>query len=212
MIDSTKTIKLDLHVHSQERSACAKSSAEEMISAAIERGLDGLVFTDHDRLMPPQRVADLQEAYAPLAIYGGIELTVGVEHVLVLGVNDPGLETREWSYRELYTFARDRGGYLVLAHPFRYRDTIDIDIEVYTPDAIELHSKNIRAGDEDRIRALADKLSVQLVCNSDAHLAADVGCYYNTLETNGHAGANLVELLRAQPCRCDGTTPLTCSI
>ena len=157
-------------------------------------------------VMPSQRIADLQKAYAPLAIFGGIELTVGVEHVLVLGVNDRRLETRQWTYPELHGFARDRGGYLVLAHPFRYRDTIEIDIEAYTPDAIELHSKNIRATDEDRIRALAERLGVQLVCNSDAHRAADIGLHFNVLGTNSHGGGNLLELLRARTCRCDGAT------
>jgi predicted metal-dependent phosphoesterase TrpH len=208
MTHPTRTIKLDLHVHSRELSGCAKSSAEEMILAAIERGIDGLVFTDHDRLIPPQRVEELQRTYSPFAIYGGIEVTVSAEHVLVLGLSDSCLETRHWSYPDLRTFVRDAGGYLVLAHPYRYRDTIEIDIGTYPPDAIELHSKNIRPTDEHRIRALAQSVGAQLVCNSDAHRVEDVGRHYNLVKMNSRGPGNLVELLRAEVPLCNGS-PLT---
>ena len=182
-----------------------------MIRAAIRRGIDGLVFTDHDRLVPLHQIHELQNAYAPFAVHGGIEVTVSSEHVLVLGVSDSRLETRSWSYPDLHDFVRDTGGYLVLAHPYRYRDTIGIDIEAHPPDAIELHSKNIKAAHADRIRALAGKVGAQLVCNSDAHRAEDVGRHYNVLKVNSHGSEDLVELLRNQVLRCGGDAAPTSS-
>lgn len=208
MTHPTRTLKLDLHVHSRELSGCAKSSAEEMVLAAIERGIDGLVFTDHDRLIPPRRLKELRRKHSPFLIYGGIEVTVSAEHVLVLGLSASCLETRQWSYPDLHAFVRDAGGYLVLAHPYRFRDTIQIDIEAYTPDAIELRSKNIRPTDEHRIRALAENVGAQLVCNSDAHRAEDVGSYYNLIRTDSRGPENLVEVLRTGLRLCSGS-PLT---
>jgi len=174
-------MKIDLHVHAKERSFCARDGEEEMIRAAIKRGLDGLAFTDHQRLVPPRRVAELNARYAPFCVFGGIEIRISGEDLLVLGLCDLSLETREWTYPDLHSFVRRRGGFLALAHPFRYRDWINVDVEKHPPDAIELRSKNIRAGDEARIRALGEWLGVRLLCNSDAHRAKDVGAFYNVL-------------------------------
>jgi hypothetical protein len=84
-------MKIDLHVHTRERSPCACSSTDEMILAAVDRGLDGLVITDHDRLVPTEDLAYLNAKYAPFRVFGGIEVTTRGEHVLVLGVQDEAL-------------------------------------------------------------------------------------------------------------------------
>lgn len=196
-------MKVDLHVHTQERSSCAKSGEEEMIRAAIKRGLDGLAFTDHHSLIPPQRVDELNEKYAPFCVFGGIEIRVSGEDLLVLGLYDSLLETRKWTYPELHAFVRQQGGFLVLAHPFRYRDTINVDIELYRPHAIELCSTNIRAEDEGRIRALAERLNVRLLGNSDAHRAKDVGLYYNVLPRTVRDDKELIAILKMAGYRCE---------
>jgi histidinol phosphatase-like PHP family hydrolase len=189
-------MKIDLHVHAQERSRCARAGEEEMIQAAIGRGLDGIAFTDHHRLVPSQRLKELNQKYASLRVFGGIEISVSGEDVLVLGLHDVELETQEWTYPELHTFVRRRDGFLVLAHPFRFHNAISIDLESYPPDAIELCSVNIKSGDQDRIRALAERLDLRLLCNSDAHRAKDVGCYYNLLSQVVANDAELVSILR----------------
>jgi len=197
-------MKIDLHVHAKERSACAQAGEKEMIRAAMKRGLDGLVFTDHGRLVPPQRLAELSEPFAPFAVFGGIEIRISGEDVLVLGIQDVVLESRKWTYPELHAFVSRRRGFLVLAHPFRYRDRVNIDIETYRPDALELRSMNIKTEAEAHIRALAERLGLRLVCNSDAHRATDVGCYYNRLAYRPQDGEELTLMLRAGEYQCDG--------
>ena len=189
-------MKIDLHVHAMERSSCAVSGEEEMIQAAIGRGLDGLAFADHHRLVSPRRVAEWCNRYAPFRVFNGIEITVSGEDVLVLGLYDPALETRVWTYPELHGFVRQRGGFVALAHPFRFRDTIAVDIGTYRPDGIEIRSTNIRAEGETRIRALAERLDLPLLCNSDAHRAEDVGAYYNVLPRVPRDDQDLVSVLR----------------
>ena len=131
-------MKIDLHVHTLERSPCAVSSEEEQILTAIARGLDALVFTDHARLVPSEHIEALNRRYAPFRIFGGTEITVREkEDLLVVGVHDPALETQTWTYPELHAFVRDRGGWLALAHPFRYHPEIVIDVAQYLPDALE---------------------------------------------------------------------------
>ena len=49
-------MKIDLHVHSNERSMCSNANDDQIVRAAIEHGLDAIVFTDHNRLVPPARI------------------------------------------------------------------------------------------------------------------------------------------------------------
>jgi predicted metal-dependent phosphoesterase TrpH len=175
-----------------------------MIQAAIERGLDGLAFTDHHHLVPLQRIAELCTKYAPFSVFNGVEISVsGGEDLLVLGLYDPLLETRSWTYPELHTFVRQRGGFLVLAHPFRFRPWINVDLESHPPDGIEIHSTNMDGKHEASIRALAERLDLPLLCNSDAHLAADIGTYYNVLPRAPRDGRDLVRILKINGHRCE---------
>jgi predicted metal-dependent phosphoesterase TrpH len=174
-----------------------------MIQAAIARGLDGLAFTDHHCLVPAGRLAELNRKYAPFRIFGGVEVSVvGGEDVLVLGTRDPALESRNWSYSDLFTFVRARAGFLILAHPFRFNDTIQVDIEHHPPDAMELCSKNVRASDEPRIREVIERYGLRPLCNSDAHRAVDVGLYHSQLGRTPWDERELLEVLRAGDYMC----------
>jgi predicted metal-dependent phosphoesterase TrpH len=175
-------MKIDLHVHSSERSACGKSPEEAQIRAAIKAGLDALVFTDHHKLVPLERLHELNTMFAPFKIFGGIEITSDGEDWLVVGLRDGALESSEWHYPDLHTFVRKHNGFIALAHPFRYRDHIGVDIERFRPDAIEVRSPNTPARFEARIRELALRLRLHTLHDSDAHTADPIGKYYNMLE------------------------------
>lgn len=195
-------MRIDLHVHAEERSGCARDGEEAMIQAAIAHGLDGLAFTDHHLLLPPQRRLALNRKYAPFRVFGGIEITLPEgEDVLVLGVQDPVLESRDWTYPDLLEFVHLRDGFLILAHPFRYHP-ISIPIERHPPDAIEVHSLHISAQSERRIRAIAERLDLPTVCNSDAHGVEHVGLYYSEFAREPRDGTELVAMLREGSYRC----------
>ena len=196
------TMKVDLHVHCKERSNCGKSWAEEQIVAAMNSGLDAIVFTDHNRLMPDEHLQTFNEKYAPFRVFGGIEVTVEDEHVLVLGVNEPCLETVMWRYPELHRFVHERGGFTALAHPFRYRDTINIDIETSPPDAIEAVSNNTPEVAEERIRWIASYLGIPALCNSDSHICDTIGRHYNIVHRVPIDEMELIHLLRSGEFQC----------
>ena len=195
-------LKIDLHVHTSELSLCGKSPAAMMIESAIAHNLDALVLTDHDRLQPPAQLQALKQRYAPFRIYGGVEVTVGGEHILVLGIQDPVLEAGDWRYPELHRFVRAWGGFLALAHPYRYHDTIELELDTYPPDAIEGYSWNTPAAYLERITALAQRLGVPLLADSDAHHVERFGYYYNLVHACPPDEAGLLETLRAGNFRC----------
>jgi len=190
-------MKIDLHVHSVERSACAVSGEEEQILAAIACGLDALVFTDHERLVAPEHIETLNRRYAPFRIFGAIEITVQEqEDVLVLGLHDPVLESGRWTYPALHAFVREHDGWLAIAHPFRYHPTINLDLERYPPDALEGCSMNIPPAKQPPIRDLAARLGIPVVCNSDAHVTQSLGVAYNDLHETPADERVLIDLLR----------------
>jgi len=206
-------MKIDLHVHTIERSPCAVSSEAEQILTAIDRGLDAIVVTDHARLVSLEHLEALNDQYAPFRIFGGIEITVQEkEDLLVLGVHDSRLESTTWTYPELHAFVRERDGWIALAHPFRYRPTINIDVEYYPPDALEVCSMNVPRGERQQIREIAKWLGIPVVCNSDAHITQSLGVAYNCLNTIPADEADLVRLLRsgAFTCVCTITLESVC--
>ncbi len=195
-------LKIDLHVHCKERSGCGKSWAEEQIMAAKDAGLDAIVFTDHNRLMPKQDLRTFNAKYAPFRIFGGIEVTVADEHVIVLGVRESCIETRTWDYPKLHQFVRERGGFTALAHPFRYRDTINIDLEAFPTDAIEFASNNTPDAEKGRIRRIASELGIPVISNSDSHIRSTIGKYYNKVHRIPADEVELIHLLKTGKFQC----------
>jgi histidinol phosphatase-like PHP family hydrolase len=190
-------MKIDLHVHTRERSTCARSSEDEQIQAAIAVGLDAIVITDHHAFVPPQRLVELNRQYAPFRVFGGIEITSDGEDFLVVGVHHPALESSAWKYPALHAFIRERGGWIGLAHPYRYRPGINVDLDQFPPDAIEIYSANTPANATDLICSLAARHRLALLANSDAHTTERLGTYYNYLDGNPANDAELAVLLKA---------------
>jgi len=155
-------MKIDLHVHTKDRSDCALSTEEEQIKEAIKIGLSGIAITEHNRLLTPEHLNTLNRTYAPFKIFKGIEikpLDAGSgEDVIVLGLDDDILQKQKWHYKDLHGFVRKAGGFLFIPHPYVYSEKIHMDIESFVPDAFEVHSKNIGRSDEGRIRGIAERL------------------------------------------------------
>ena len=188
--------KIDLHVHSSERSPCGRATEEAQIRAAIAAKLDAIVFTDHWQYVSPDQLQQLNEKYAPFIIFGGIEVVADDEDFIVIGVHDKMLNQPGFSYADLYALVRKHAGFIALVHPFRYRNEIKANIERYKPDAIEVRSTNTPPSAEQRIRELAARLGIPTLCNSDAHNTDAFGKYHNTLEQIPADERELIGLLK----------------
>ena len=193
-------MKLDIHVHSAERSWCAVATEREQIEAAMAHGLDGLVFTDHSTLTPPEHLKRLNARVAPFRVYNGIEVTVREngrsEDLLVIGCADRRLEAWDWKYADLWRFARANGAFLSLCHPFRYADSVSVDVSRYPVDAVEARSINIRPELGPVITAFAQEHGLPLICCSDSHTQRVTGLYFIELDSPPADERVLAEVLR----------------
>lgn len=191
-------MKIDLHTHTCERSPCCRSTEEEQIRAAVRYGLDAIVITDHNKNVSVEHIRQLNEKYSPFIVFSGIEVSIKdtEEHILVIGVHDAVLQEKKWNYEDLYTFVKSKNGYIGLAHPYRHYDSINLDINRYVPDGVEIHSTNISASDGPSIKELADKLGIKTIANSDSHQHKHIGLFYNELNLTVKTEQELITQLK----------------
>ena len=102
---------------------------------------------------------------------------------------------------------RAAGGFLALAHPFRYHPDIRVDLEQYRPDAIEVYSHNTPPAAAARILAVAAQLGIHPLSNSDAHTTAALGTYYNVLARSPADEPELIAMLKAGQFSIHNTPP-----
>jgi hypothetical protein len=112
------------------------------------------------------------------------------------------MESATWRYAELHRYVHERGGFTALAHPFRYRDNINIDIEAFPPDAIEVASINTPEAAEDRIRWIASYLDIPVLCNSDSHIRTTIGRHYNITHSFAEGEEDLIQILKSGEFQC----------
>jgi predicted metal-dependent phosphoesterase TrpH len=191
------SFKIDIHMHCSELSPCARCTAEEQCEAAIQFGLNAICFTDHHRYIPHDKLAELRAKFPDLWIIRGIETTTSAkEDIIVLGVDHPACEQKGIAYEELHRIVRKHNGFMNLAHPFRHKHDIPLDLDAFPPDTIEVHSRNTCACHEEKIQAVADRLGIPTIHVSDAHWQSVVGIYHIELPKRPASEENLFEELR----------------
>lgn len=139
--------KFEIHLHTNNCSACAVSSPKEMIDKALEFGYSGIVLTNHfyhgntcvDRNLPWEDfVGAYKSDYEIAKEYGeqkGITVFFGLEEgfapgkeMLIYGLTPEHFaehpEFIMMSAKEKSDFVHRLGGLCVCAHPFRDRSYI----------------------------------------------------------------------------------------
>lgn len=197
-------MRVDLHVHTYEYSACGISTEREQIEMAITCGLDGIAFTEHGFQRAQSDLERLNKKYAPFKIFTGVEVNVldSYEDVLVIGVPDmteynnrPREYKSLWKYDKLYEFVRKKGGFIAIPHPFRFADEVKTNVFDFIPDALELKSYNIDPSREYLIEKFAKKLGVKTMVASDSHHKHVTGMHHLVMHNAVQTDADLVREL-----------------
>lgn len=192
---------VDLHCHTQAYSGCAVDPLEDMVEAAIGRGLDALCVTEHEIVYPASRAhAETSTRLNGMALFRGVEISCYgpndiMAHIVVLGSED--LEGPCYHPRELERLAREQEAALILAHPFRYSDGAHTILRHLAVDAIEVDSCNVDARAAAQADELARTLRIPRVAGSDAHRACNVGLCATRLEAPARSVNELVGQIRA---------------
>jgi len=170
---------IDLHVHSVY-SGDNSTDPEEAVLQAIERGLNGIAFTEHYYYDASEGVEALRDKYRnSIMIFRGVEFSAAEGHCLVFGVNTDRLSLRYTPVKDLVKIVNERGGVVIPSHPFRGVNSIGDMIRnldglcaVEGCNGCNMHSFNQKAIDT------AQALSLPFTGGSDAHAAGEVGSCY----------------------------------
>ena len=109
-------MRIDLHSHTAVFSTDSNLLPHDLIAASAERGLDGVVLTEHDVVWPAERVRALNES-SEILVLSGVEVTTELGHVLVYGLD--ALVPRITEARRLRALCDEQGALMYLAHPAR---------------------------------------------------------------------------------------------
>lgn len=137
----------------------------------IQIGYDAVYITEHDAVWGDWEIEQLQQGFPDIRIFGGVELSTGLEkmqHLLVLGTTDRAY-TRLDDVAEILEKARDEGHLTVLAHPFRWEGGAEMFNRGLQPDAIEYRTGNHDAGCAGLAEAVARQYALPLVNVGDVH-------------------------------------------
>ncbi|MBN1584486.1 MAG: PHP domain-containing protein [Anaerolineae bacterium] len=193
-------MKIDMHVHTDRYSNCGKMSPEAMAQAAIERGLDGVVMTEHNTQWSLAESQALQMQFPALKILRGIEVSAAEGHALVYGVSDSDTLAfyPEMPIAQLARFAHAAGGIVMLAHPARYEETIPSAVYHAGIDGVELFSMNIRLYMESAIQGLERILAKPGIAGTDAHAVESLGFYATDFHYAIYSEQDLVRAVQAR--------------
>lgn len=107
---------IDLHAHTRPHSWDSELTPDEVVELAKARGLDGVVFTEHDAAFDPEEARALGRRHRFLVL-AGIEMNVEEGHALVFGLH--GYDVSMHRLRDLAARVRAAGGAMIAAHPYR---------------------------------------------------------------------------------------------
>ncbi len=107
---------IDMHTHTSVFSTDSNLLPHESLARAADRGLDGVVLTEHDVIWAADRAARLAEQVGILVL-PGIEVTTELGHVLVYGLTEPF--PRITDSKRLRDYCDERDALMYLAHPAR---------------------------------------------------------------------------------------------
>jgi predicted metal-dependent phosphoesterase TrpH len=172
-------MRFDLHIHSNH-SSDSSLRIDDILKKAVEKGLDGIAICDHNTVAggyhAQKRARDLN---LPLLVIPGMEVSTRKGHLLILGVKD-NIQP-ELSLTETIRIARQKGGVVIAAHPFKKGGIGRADgMEI---DAIETFNSRCIFGENAKAKEMARELHIPEVGGSDSHLLATIGYGYTEIDT-----------------------------
>ncbi len=193
-------MRFDLHLHTNRHSPDSVLEPSAMVARARQRGLDGVVITEHDWLWTEAELAELRALAKDLVVLAGIEVSAREGHFLVYGVTNPFAVPRGIGVADLCREIHRQGGAVVAAHPFRWGQRFDDILRNERPelDGLELITSSMDADCRRRAAEVRDRLDLAGLGSSDAHDVQVLGCCYTDFPGRIRNTADLVQANRGR--------------
>ena len=183
----------EMHMHTKEISACARTNAAEMVRCYHKMGFAGVFITDHflngnttvDRSRSwEKQVNDFFIGYElaveegeklGMDVFAGWEYSFHGNDFLTYGLDKKWLlanpQIMDMTVPEYCDFCRQEGGFIVHAHPVREADYIDmIRLLPRNVDAVEVYNANRSDFDNKLAVEYADNYGLLKSAGTDNHV------------------------------------------
>lgn len=167
-------MKADLHVHSCY-SEDGKSTPQQILSAAKEKGFRCVSVTDHNEFKAFAEMCDSED----VIVVPGEEVSSADGHIIALGI-DRQIE-KHLSIPETIDLIHKAGGIAIAAHPYRWWTGLgESNIRKYADlfDGVEARNGRSKRRDNERSEKLAADIGKMITAGSDAHHPERIGDGY----------------------------------
>jgi predicted metal-dependent phosphoesterase TrpH len=151
----------------------ALNTPEEVIKAAIKRGLDGVAIVDHNDVKGSLVAKKIAKRYN-FTVLTGAEVKTDSGDMIALGIkeNIPML----LSVDETIEFIHDKGGIAVAAHPFgKFVFRRCVGEQASKADAVEVFNATLTKMANYRALSISKRCRIGRTAGSDAHSMNEVG-------------------------------------
>lgn len=162
-----------LYSNTRRRKFDALNSPREMIEAAIRRGLDGIIITDHDSVKGGLVGKEMAKGYGDFKVIPGAEVTSKAGHILALGIDEN--VPKGLSVEETVELIHDLAGIAIASHPFSSRVRPSVGNHCLKADGVEVFNATNRGLANSRASSLARLHGRPRTAGSDAHWTRTIG-------------------------------------
>ena len=201
-------MKIELHCHTNRYSGCAANSSWQLMERFIECGYGAVFITEHAAVWQLRELAELQQQFPRIRVFGGVELNLGYDpydHLLVLGSSDAAY-LKLSDPAEILAKARAEGHMTVLAHPFRFDARDRLLRKGLLPDALEFRTCNHSLKQAQESAAAGQRYNLPLVNAGDTHALGFINRYWIETDQDIASPADLLRAIRAgayQNCQAE---------
>ena len=169
-------MKADLHIHTHY-SYDSTASPEEMVEAAIKKGINCLAICDHGEIKGARKAIEYAKD-RPVLIIPGIEIKS--KEGDILGLNIKEIIPNKLSAKETIKKIRESGGLAIIPHPFGWSCSFKGKLEalIHDIDGIEVLNASIFGHGNKKALIFSQKHNLSLTAGSDAHFPNFVGRVY----------------------------------
>ena len=183
-------IRADLHIHTKYSTDASIPPRTIVDQLYAHSSIKVIAITDHNTLEGYRKVRELASAYKDILIIPGVEVSTAEGDIIILGTEE--LPNAPWKAQNVIDFARDKGGLLVVPHPYRAYGLGD-SARKYAFDAIEI----LNSASTPQVNKLAENLAKTMglpgVAGSDAHQVNELWTVYTEVQ----ASCDIDEVLKA---------------
>ncbi len=186
-------MRIDLHVHTAY-SADSKIGIKQLIKwSSKQTKLDGIAITDHDSIEGYKHLKKSSINTDDFLVIPGIEISYPQGHILILDITEEPSKLI-MTAEEIIDFTREQGGFIIIAHPYRFNGLGDI-AEDFPGDAIEVLNPTASNEENRSAKLLAQSRNLPGIAGSDAHRIEDIGRVSNNIQSSNNV-EDVIEALK----------------